>query len=340
MNKKVEIDVDVMKQVNSYEHIAKTALNQYPIIQEKLRYLGHSDNVAFYVETSSEKFLLRIHQSVSGSGDHIWKKPEIIESELMWLAALCREDNITVQEPVQNKLGQWVTQILAEDGAKNICCSLLRWIDGVIFDTQRTSQQAYQLGLLMAQLHQHGSQWKLPSNFERPLYDENHFYVSLSKLKSAVSSGLISAEHHQLFTAAVQKSANTMNTLEELPNTWGLIHADLHEGNYLFHNEQIRPIDFALCGFGYYLYDIASALQYLTPEVRISFLEGYQTIRQVPDHYVKMVEAFLIVAVLEIFSNHVNNPKEHKWLAESATDIADKHVSRFLNGESFLLDLY
>ena len=34
---------------------------------------------------------------------------------------------------------------------------------------------------------------------------------------------------------------------------WGLIHADLHEGNYLFHNEQIRPIDFYRCGFGYYL---------------------------------------------------------------------------------------
>ncbi|EAZ89655.1 aminoglycoside phosphotransferase/kinase family protein [Crocosphaera chwakensis] len=162
-------------------------------------------------------------------------------------------------------------------------------MDGAISDTQRTPQQAYQLGLLMAQLHQHSSRWKLPSNFERPLYDANHFYASLSKLNS---------------------------------------------------NEQIRPIDFALCGFGYYLYDVASALQYLTSSIRFSFLEGYNTIRQLPENYIEIVEAFFILAVIDVFSNHVSNPKEHEWLAESVSYVCENHVSRFLRDEPFLFNLY
>jgi hypothetical protein len=75
MNKKAEIDVEVVRQINSYEHITKTALAQYSIIPEKLQYLGHSDNVTFSIKTLSEKFLLRIHQSVSRSDDNIWKNP-------------------------------------------------------------------------------------------------------------------------------------------------------------------------------------------------------------------------------------------------------------------------
>ncbi len=328
-----------MGQINNYEYIAKAALIQYPSIKGKLQYLGHSDNVTFCVETSSAKFLLRIHQSISKSNDDIWKKANIIESELMWLAALCREDNITVQEPVKNQADKWVTQILI-DNTKNICCSLLRWIDGVISDVQRTQQQAYQLGLLMARLHQHGSQWELPSNFDRPLYDQNHFHVALSKLSPAILSGLIAAEHHQMLTAAVQKSVDIMNTLGRSPNIWGLIHADLHQGNYLFYDEQIRPIDFSLCGFGYYLYDIASALQYLSSEVRTSFFEGYRTIRALPKNHIEIAEAFFMMAVIEVFSNHVNNPQEHKWLAESVTYIAENHLYKYLKDESFLLKLY
>ena len=137
MNNKAELDVEVMKKINIYEHIAKTALKQYSIIPEKLQFLSHSDNVAFCIKTSSENFLLRIHQSVSGADDNIWKKPKTIESELIWLAALHSEDNFTVQEPIKNKSGRWVTQVLV-DGTKNIYCSLLGWIDGVIYDTQRT----------------------------------------------------------------------------------------------------------------------------------------------------------------------------------------------------------
>ena len=44
--------------------------------------------------------------------------------------------------------------------------------------------------------------------------------------------------------------------------------------------------------------------------------------------------------VIDVFSNHVNNPQEHKWIAESVTYIAENHVYKYLKDESFLLKLY
>lgn len=329
-----------MSQTDTYERIAKAALNQYPVVFEKLQFLGHSENVTFCVETPEQKFLLRIHQPISGLQDNIWQRPDTIESELLWLAALHRETNITVQEPVQNLEGGWVTQVSADDTQDMFCCSLLRWIDGCTSDTQRTPQQAHQLGLLIAQLHRHSSQWELPKNFVRPIFDENHLHKALSALYPAVSHGLISVEHYGMFTAVARKIESTIKTLGRAQDMWGLIHADLHEGNYLFHNQQIRPIDFARCGFGYYLYDIAESIQYLSPQVRPSFFEGYQTIRNLPENYLQIVEEFFIMAVIDVFSFHANNPKEHEWLSKDIQNVVQKHIRKYLEDESFLLDVY
>jgi Ser/Thr protein kinase RdoA (MazF antagonist) len=324
--------------MDTYENIALAALNYYDLVQGTLRFLGHSGNVTFYLETpQQEKFLLRIHLDIAG--DDIWQKPDIIKSELLWLEALHRDTNLTVQEPMQNKEGKWVTQIQTNDTPDVYYCSLLRWIDGSTSLEARSSQQAYQLGLLMAQLHQHSNQWKLPQNFVRPFYDENRLSAALSSLYPAVSQGLITAEHYQVLSLSTEQVQSMMKTLGQAHNVWGLIHADLHEGNYLFHNEQIRPIDFARCGFGYYLYDVAGSLEYLLPQVRPYFLEGYQTIHHLPENYIQIVEGFFIMAFIENFSFHVNNPKEHEWLSNSVPYVVQRHIHKYFQGESFLFNM-
>lgn len=282
-----------MTQVGCYNDIAQAAIEYYDIAQGQRRFLGHSENVTFCIETQRGKFLLRIHRAISGLQDDVWQRPEVIESELLWLTALHHDTEVVVQEPVKNLQNRWVTQVVADDTGEVFYCSLLHWIDGNVLNTQPTSQQAYLLGSLLAQLHQHGSQWQLPQNFIRPAYDRDRLQAALLALHPAVSQGLISAEDYNLFEVAVCQVQNMIETLSQTQAVWGLIHADLHESNYLLHNQEIRPLDFARCGFGYYLYDVASSLQYLPPTVRPAFLEGYQTIRKLPEHYLHITEGFL-----------------------------------------------
>jgi Ser/Thr protein kinase RdoA (MazF antagonist) len=229
---------------------------------------------------------------------------------------------------------------LADETKEVFYCSLLHWIDGNILNGQRTPQQAYQLGLLLARLHQHSSQWQLPQNFVRPAYDKNRLQAALLALYPAVLQELISAEDYKTLEVAAYQVQGMIETLGQKQNVWGLIHADLHEGNYLLNNEEFCPIDFARCGFGYYLYDIASTLQYLLPTVRPSFIEGYQAIRKLPEHYLQITEGFFIMALIEVLSFHVNNPQEHKWIAETVPYVVKEHANLYLEGKSFLFDKY
>jgi Ser/Thr protein kinase RdoA (MazF antagonist) len=325
-----------MAHTETKEEIALAALNQYPVIQEEIRFLGNSGNVTFCVKASDETFLLRIHQALLGSQDDIWLQPDVIESELKWLAALRRDTSIVVQEPMQNLEGKLVTQVLLDtQDAYN--CSLLRWIDGCVSNAERTPQQAHNLGALIAQLHCHSREWKLPQNFVRPVFDENRFRTALSAFYPAVTMGLIESAHYQMLTNCAENIIAAMKTLGTTPDVWGLIHADLHDGNYLFNNEEIRPIDFSRCGFGHYLYDIGESIQYLMPIVRNSFFEGYQTICQLPESYLQVVEGFFIAATIYNYSFHLNNSEEHQLISEDVQHISKTLLPKYLEGESFLL---
>jgi Ser/Thr protein kinase RdoA (MazF antagonist) len=327
-------------QDNIYDYIAKAALDQYDTAQGKRYFLGHSGSVTFCIKTQDEKFLFRIHRPISTLQGDVWQRSQVIESELLWLAALHNDTEVVVQEPVRNLQNRWVTQVLADETGQVFYCSLLHWIDGNILNGQRTPEQAHQLGLLLARLHQHSSQWQLPENFVRPAYDQNRLQAALLALYPAVLQELISAEDYKTLEVAACQVQGMIETLGQKRNVWGLIHADLHEGNYLLHNEEFRPIDFARCGFGYYLYDIASSLQYLLPTVRPSFFEGYQTIRKLPEHYLQITEGLFIMALIEVLSFHVNNPQEHKWISETVPYIVKEHVHLYLESESFLFDKY
>lgn len=327
-------------QVSLYNDIAQAALEQYDISQGQYQFLGHSGSVTFRIETQTDKFLLRIHQAISGFQEDVWERLEVIESELLWLAALHLDTKLVVQNPIRNLQNKWVTQVLADEITEVFYCSLLHWIDGDTLESQRTLQQAYQLGLLIAQLHQHSHQWRLPENFVRPAYDQNRLKAALSALQPAILQELISAKDYNILEVAACQVQTMIEALDQTQEIWGLIHADLHESNYLLHNEELRPIDFARCGFGYYLYDVASSLLHLLPTVRPAFFEGYQTIRKLPENYVQITESFFIMALIEGLSFHVNNPLEHEWVSETVQEIAREHIPQYLQGESFLFDKY
>ncbi|NJM60470.1 MAG: phosphotransferase [Oscillatoriales cyanobacterium RU_3_3] len=329
-----------MTQASIYDYIANVALDRYNLAQGLRYFLGHSGSVTFRIETQQEKFLLRIHQAIFSSQGDVWQKPEVIESELLWLAALHLDTDLVVQTPIKNLQNRLVTPVIVDENTEVFYCSLLRWIDGEILQFDRTPQQAYQLGKLIAQLHQHSQKWQRPHNFTRPAYDRNRLKIALSKLHPASSQGLIAAENYNVLELAAGQVQKLMETLEQTQENWGLIHADLHDGNYLFHNEELRPIDFARCGFGYYLYDVATALQYLHPAVRSCFFEGYQTIRKLPENYVHIAESFFIKALIELFSFHVNNPQEHEGISDSVKYVTKEHIPLYLQGKSFLFDKY
>jgi len=323
--------------------IAQAVLTYYDLPNAQLTFLGQSQNATFRVETpTGDKFLLRLHVGIeiaSDGSDDIWRKPSVIESELLWLNAIANQTNLTVPQPVQNNLGEWSTSFTSAEFEYPISCSLLRWVEGEHLEGEPTAQQVRQLGMLMAQLHQHASNWSLPPGFDRPSHDVEQLKSAISQLGVLVQNGTISTDDYQVFQKATAQVQEFMPTLQQTPDTWGLIHADLHQGNYVLYGEEVRPIDFSRCGFGFYLYDIGESVGDIEASLRLHFFEGYASVRALPADYQRIVEAFFIGATVENFAFLGAKPQEHEWLSRAVPYVARNHFYSYLNGGTFLFQI-
>jgi Ser/Thr protein kinase RdoA (MazF antagonist) len=318
---------------------ATSALKYYDLPNAQLTFLGQSQNTTFQVEIpSGNKFLLRLHIGIETTidGEHnVWREPSTIESELLWLNALAHDTELTVPQPVQNRLGEWVTSFARTESESSISCSLLRWVEGSHLDDP-TAQQIRQLGTLMAQLHQHSSGWSLPTGFSRPTHHVEQLKSATSQLGVLVQNKAISSDDYQVFQKAALQVQELLSSFEQTRDTWGVIHADLHSGNYVLYGEEVRPIDFSRCGFGFYLYDIGQSLRDIEASLRWHFFEGYSSVRTLPENYQSVVEALFVGSTVENFAFLSANPEEHDWLSRAVPYVVKNHLHPYLQGETFL----
>lgn len=139
-----------------------------------------------------------------------------------------------------------------------------------------------------------------------------------------------------MFQKAALQVQELLPSLEQTRDTWGVIHADLHSGNYVLYGEEVRPIDFSRCGFGFYLYDIGQSLGDIEASLRWHFFEGYTSVRTLPENYQSVVEAFFVGSTVENFAFLSANPDEHDWLSHAVPYVVKNHLHPYLQGETFL----
>ncbi|MBP1996687.1 phosphotransferase enzyme family protein [Paenibacillus eucommiae] len=327
-----------------YENIAKKALEKYPIFAEKLVYLGLSDNVTFRVETKDEdlKYLIKLHYSTNGS-----RSKDFIESELIWLEALASDSKHDVPAPVKNGEGELVTTVTVEDLEdidnladgfnEEMFVTLHHWVHGELLNRQPTGDETRRLALLMADLHAHSKKWDAPDRFTRPAYNSLHLMTSYKQLRQNLK-GLIADEYFSSLKETVDQISIEIDSQNMSRDSWGLIHSDLHEANYVFYKDNPRPIDFSNCGHGYYLFDLAETCMHLSFENQKVFVSTYGTVHPLQDDYRTVIEAFFIWSIIRTFAFHSQNPKEIESLKRDLPFVIDHYCKKYLEHTTFLLD--
>ncbi len=326
---------------------AEMALQQYPLDQPSLCFLGHSDNITFRVEeTGGAQYLLRLHLPVLKYWLGNRQLPEFIASELAWLEALALQGGFAVQKPIHTSAGELVGSV-AVDGAEPIPVTLLTWLEGQHFSAAEpgASEQVEQFGALVARMHEFSVRWTPPAGFIRPRYDLDHFRRVLARLLRGVDLGVFSEEISWSLRAASQLILNEIEMLPVWPERWGMVHADLHVGNFLVGAAPdgppaIIPIDFSFCGFGHYLFDVSVCLAGgLKASLIPAFLSGYRGVRALPDEDLRAVEAYALTGRLSYYAYQIDNPTERSWLQRRIPEVVENDVSRFLSGKRILFDL-
>jgi Ser/Thr protein kinase RdoA (MazF antagonist) len=320
-----------------YDDIASRALEHYDIRDPRLTFLRHSDNLTYKVDSlSNDSFLLRIHIPITKAMGVHGSDPQMVKSELMWLEALNRDTDLLLQKPIRNKQGNLVTHISNEETPFSCNCTLLHWIEGQDYNRDlETEDTAYQIGEILAKLHNHSEWWQIPEGFKRPNRDIDYFKRVLAGLLPAVEDGRIRSTDFFEFKTSIDLLLEIIRLMGDCRKNRGIIHADPHKGNMLLYEGAIRLIDFSFCAFGHFMFDIGICLSDMKENLHQSFLRGYKSLRILPDDYKEWIEGFFIGSMVGTLSYWVPNPQTQNRLREKAPNIAQKFSKKFNQGERF-----
>lgn len=334
------MNTNYKEEIKEYYKFAKKVLEEYEIDYDDISFLQQSENITFCIEKkdSEEKYLVRIHKSVNEDDEYQYNK-NLINSELLLLEELNSCELFTVQAPIKNRYGSFVTQVFNELLNKNLNVTVLKWIDGEIIDIndEKYNELAFKLGEEMARNHKYLRQWKVPKEFIRTEYDLETSKTNLLKLDKLVDFKIISkVRFNDIYK-------NTMSIIEFIEKNlskhenWGLIHGDLNEGNYITNGKDIFFIDFSRCGFGYYLYDVAQTLMHLSVENRKLFIKGYENTFFLPSNYEKLIESFFALAIIDNMLFLSSSQEEYEHIGKMAIFLCDYVINKYKNNKRFIL---
>jgi Ser/Thr protein kinase RdoA (MazF antagonist) len=328
------------QQEQRYETIARAALAAYDLGAVQLVFLQHNGGLVFRVESAdrAKRYVLKIHEPV-GTGSAA--TAEQIRARLDWLAGLSRATNLVVQDPIPNRAGELLTSACCSDLLEPLHCTLQRWVEGEHTDQDFTPAQAYQIGALLAELHDFSSQWMSPTAVSIPRYQVSTLHANIAALRPAIELGILSASEYARIVAAGQLIEEVIRKLGERPKVWGAIHGDLHHGNLLFCGNEIRPIDFDSLCLAHYHADLAITLYHILHQehqVRRMLLEGYCSIRHLPEDQPLYLEAFVTSGAIDNLAFQISIPSQQitRLFARNMWQLANVFCGKLIEGQPFV----
>lgn len=330
--------------------IAYTALEAYGIENARIKLIRNAGNILYHVYAPAsyrEKcnaqifepghFLLRLHWPG-------YRDEQEILSELWWLRALRNECDLPVPEPMTSLRDDLLVTASAPGIPKRRFCSLLRWVRGRRIGGSAGYRHYAAQGRFMAGLHNFSSKWRLPNHLRQRQYDYTGLFADIPKLCLPVHDtwALLPKPLVPPFQTVAEHVHIAMETLGNDTNVYGLIHADLGvDANLIFLGHEPRAIDFDECGLGYWIYDLAVALEHCREErdymrYRNAFLRSYSENRSISQEQIGLLDLFMAALDVHIglWANAV------AWLHPERKDIRYRSdrclrlVLRFLDTKS------
>lgn len=315
--------------------LAAHALAHYALEAPRVAVLSTKEHALLRVDArvpgrpSPERFALRLYDPRAYHGPSV-------ATELEWLAALHREVGAVVPEPVPTRAGEWLLRLAVEGEAAPRAGALFRWVDGRRRRASLTPAALARVGAFVAHLHDHAARFVPSVGNAAQRWDWERVFGDGSPVAPESDDPRLSREERGLFRATAAGLRSAMRQLGTDPDVWGLIHADLHSANYLFHRGEVRVIDFEDCGWGYYLYDIAVILDEIyavyaprAAALRDGLLHGYSQVRALTGEQRGLLDLFVAMRLAELVRWHAgsNDPGDRAAVPQ-LLDEAVRHMHR------------
>jgi amicoumacin kinase len=264
-------------------------------LEKDYRLLGDFENFVYEVRKGEESFILRLtHQSHRSYRD--------IAAEIDWLNYLFTE-GIHVPKVIETSGRNDIIISKCGDGSEFYAC-LFSKAPGrqiKVTDIEFDSKLFWSWGKIIGQMHEATARYKDNAEIgRRPGWDEEDVLFP---------EKYVPEEGHE---RVIENSRELINMIKELPmgrDSFGLVHTDLHSGNFFFDGKQVHPFDFDDCAYHWFASDIAIPVYYSVlyryPNSRLEekntfasgflkeFAAGYGEIRPLPPGWQVQLPLFL-----------------------------------------------
>lgn len=228
------------------------ALTLWDITEAKVSLVAARENHVYRINHSAGTLALRLHRQN-------YRTNKQLLAELDWMAWLA-QSGLSVPTPQHSREKQYLHSI------DDVQVDILTWLPGTtledILPAMPITERAllfHRIGSEMAKLHLASASWPEKRQCQRPSWDIDGL-VGANPLwdKFWQNPALDKTQKERLirFRDIAQESLSKLSKTQD----YGLIHADLVPSNILIKQNKLHIIDFDDGGFGYYMFDIATAL--------------------------------------------------------------------------------
>ncbi|TQR15500.1 phosphotransferase [Psychrobacillus vulpis] len=332
-----------MKKTINYDKLIEIALGYYGITNFSSSFIRHNDNITLKIDNNEDNnsYVLRIHSPITSGLQGVQHTFEGLNAEVELLNSLNEQTSLPLQQPIKNKKGNLVSTIVDVDNNFIQLATLLTWKEGNVYTGKEINSKniAYEVGVVLAKLHNFSNNWIIPQPFIRPNYDIEKYRNLTDRLQYGAEINLFTSEQYDVILDTMKYIKIIFDRAPKTNNNWGIIHADLQGGNIIVNNDTVIPIDFGFSGYGYYLFDIGITLTSFNINHRKIVLEGYKTLRNLNEEDEFLISAGFILAIFGGFGFMVNNQEAHEWIQRRMPYVTQNYCRAFLDKKSFLLEI-
>ena len=303
------------------EQLARIALDSWDLRVTSIELVSRSENVVYRVRAEGGDLALRVHRP----GYHTRAE---LDSEQVWNRAL-KAAGVGVPVGVPTCEGEDYVEVALPGSGESRHVGVVPWFDGVTLrqrmharkDPKSALSDFEQLGEVMAKIHNQASGWTPPAGFTRHALDadglmgETPFWGPFWELHE------MSAEQCALLSDTRVRLHDELSSLDKDPQTYSMIHADLHPANVMMAGESLQVIDFDDAGFGFHAYELAVALfdvpEAHYPYLRDALVRGYRRHRPLDDPVLSLVPTFDLIRRLALLGwLHARPDQSRDYLRE------------------------
>ena len=231
---------------------AEKALTFWGLGEATVILVAARENKVFFVNNDQHCYALRLHRKGYRTNSELL-------AELDWMAMLDRA-GLSVPTPIAGLDGSYL-QIV--DGVQ---VDVLTWLHGETLDAalpnmdQTTRKTLFrQIGYDMARMHNAIDDWPQSVHCDRPAWNSEGLLGDQPLWDRFWENAALSTEQKTQFVAFREYAVSKLTTIAPTLD-YGLIHADLVPTNIMVSTDTLHFIDFDDGGFGFRLFEVATAL--------------------------------------------------------------------------------